>query len=449
MSERKLSRRQVLKALGIGAAGVTLAACQPQVVEKVVEKEVTREVEVKAAPKKPVTVRFMCRAGEQGQQQRIFADQWNEMHPEIQIKKEEAAWGDLATKVEAQAATGTLADLVFQVIWWFPYLAHKGVWLALDDLIAANDPGMDDFFPWAIEVCTWGGKIRALPGAVHPGKANLVYNKTLLEEKGVPLPTLDWTWDDWTQAALDVTDRDKGIWGTVGAIGATETDANNFRYFDGNIFNYEGTKMELDTENTLECLKLQRDRIVEMHVSPLAEEMTSSAKENFMTGIIGLLQNNIDAVGFAEAIGDKFEWGIMILPKGPRGTRGSMAFANQFVIYSKSKVPQETFAFLSFLTGPTGAKWLPLMIGKQPMGRKSAWEDPEVLKKWPHYGLINEHIFSKGVKPFPMPANTRFLEFEDTYTNEIRGIYQGNQTIEDQLPVVIEKCQKVLDLPLP
>jgi hypothetical protein len=126
-----------------------------------------------------------------------------------------------------------------------------------------------------------------------------------------------------------------------------------------------------------------------------------------------------------------------------------MAFANQFMIYSRSKVPAETFEFLSYLTGPTGAKWLPLIIGKQPMGRKSAWTDPEVLKAWPHYGLINENIFEPGVDPFPMPANTRYLEFNDVYTNEMRGIYQGNQTIEEQLPVAMDKLQKILDQDLP
>ncbi|MFP3897267.1 MAG: twin-arginine translocation signal domain-containing protein, partial [Anaerolineales bacterium] len=36
-----MSRRRLLKVMGLGAAAATLAACQP----KVVEKEVTKEVE--------------------------------------------------------------------------------------------------------------------------------------------------------------------------------------------------------------------------------------------------------------------------------------------------------------------------------------------------------------------------------------------------------------------
>ncbi|MEA3407894.1 MAG: hypothetical protein U9R48_07420, partial [Chloroflexota bacterium] len=51
MSQKNMSRRRLLKLMGLGLAGTTLAACQPKVVEKVVketvvvEKEVEKEVE--------------------------------------------------------------------------------------------------------------------------------------------------------------------------------------------------------------------------------------------------------------------------------------------------------------------------------------------------------------------------------------------------------------------
>jgi len=65
-----MTRRQLLRTIGIGSAGLALAACQPKVVEvtRVVEKEVEKvvketvvvekEVMSGAAPLPPQTLRF-------------------------------------------------------------------------------------------------------------------------------------------------------------------------------------------------------------------------------------------------------------------------------------------------------------------------------------------------------------------------------------------------------
>ena len=72
--ETRMTRRELLRTLGIGAAGAAVAACQPQIVEKEVavketvvvkevvevEKEVTRVVEVAPAAKPVVELLIHC-----------------------------------------------------------------------------------------------------------------------------------------------------------------------------------------------------------------------------------------------------------------------------------------------------------------------------------------------------------------------------------------------------
>lgn len=46
-------------------------------------------------------------------------------------------------------------------------------------------------------------------------RAITMYNKTLLEEKGVPLPTMEnWTWDKYIETAKQVRDKEADIWGS-------------------------------------------------------------------------------------------------------------------------------------------------------------------------------------------------------------------------------------------
>ena len=56
MSTKNISRRGLLKAMGLGMAGVVLAACQPKVVEKVVTKEVEKVVKETVMVKEEVEV---------------------------------------------------------------------------------------------------------------------------------------------------------------------------------------------------------------------------------------------------------------------------------------------------------------------------------------------------------------------------------------------------------
>jgi hypothetical protein len=52
--------------------------------------------------------------------------------------------------------------------------------------------------------------VWAVPYGGALGKV-LLFRKDLFDEKGIPYPTVDWTWDDMLEAAQKITDPDQGI----------------------------------------------------------------------------------------------------------------------------------------------------------------------------------------------------------------------------------------------
>jgi len=78
--------------------------------------------------------------------QRYWAKQWADQHPNVDLKVEDVVYGEMAKKQLAMVATGTLWDATYSGIKFFPYSVAKGCFMALTDLVAAKDPGMDDMF---------------------------------------------------------------------------------------------------------------------------------------------------------------------------------------------------------------------------------------------------------------------------------------------------------------
>ena len=91
-------------------------------------------------------------------------------------------------------------------------LASKGWAAPLDEYIAGWDKkswyNPDSFGPFSI-----GGHVYGVPDDNYIN--HIIYNKKMFKEKGIPEPTLNWTWDEFINDAVKLTDKSKGIAGYV------------------------------------------------------------------------------------------------------------------------------------------------------------------------------------------------------------------------------------------
>lgn len=104
-------------------------------------------------------------------------------------------------KTDLMLAGGDDIDiLVYPRLDWCADRARRGMLAPLDEYIAAEGKQFSDLFTVDTSV---DGKIYALP---NDSTINFVMlNKQYLDEAGLPVPSLDWTWDDYRDYAKKLT----------------------------------------------------------------------------------------------------------------------------------------------------------------------------------------------------------------------------------------------------
>ncbi len=123
-----------------------------------------------------------------------MAAEYEKTHPDVSIKIEGLAWGDLEKKLTAALAAGAPPDAAHGQPITCASFAAKGLLRPLDDL--ADAVGRDNLIDSFKNLCVRDGRFY---GVGHsPAASVFVYRKDLLAQKGLKVPK---TWDELIQAA--------------------------------------------------------------------------------------------------------------------------------------------------------------------------------------------------------------------------------------------------------
>ena len=130
---------------------------------------------------------FTGPAGEAADQ--IYAS-YMEMHPEVEIKREVVAYGQIIQTAKTALASGTGPDLIYYDtgIGYAGVLTEADLLASLDDLV--SDYGWDKrIFQWALDRSTFDGHLYGL--GMEMEFIGMYYNKTLLDQEGMSVPETD------------------------------------------------------------------------------------------------------------------------------------------------------------------------------------------------------------------------------------------------------------------
>jgi multiple sugar transport system substrate-binding protein len=463
VENRKISRRELLKWIGAGSAAAVLAGCAPaaaptggaaqQTSQEAAPAAAAESASSDAPTGDKVSMSVATFDAPLHDWQREFSKRWAEAHPdEVDLSIENVVYNEMSKLQLARSASGTLWDVVFSGIKWFPYSASKDMFLALDEALAARDDAkLDDFFETAIAGGYLDGKLYGLPYEIHPGNpALVVYNIDMLEEKGLALPTDDWDVNEYAELAEKATDRDNNIWGT--------------NYLPGNYYDFQslsrayGTDL-FDAERKQFTFNIDEKNITAAQwIVDLRTKFNAAASRAESEGLAftsGTLATQVTGSysvnGFATEIGDKFKHDWVLFPVGPDGDRGYTAFTSNFSVASTTVSPELAVDLLVYLTSTEAGLWSALEQGTgQPNARQSVWEDQTFLEKsHPVFKRVLEKLYldPNVPGPFPMPYNLRFQEFQDNWANSSPELFYGEVGFEEGMQNVQDVCQEILDLP--
>lgn len=465
---RHLSRKEFLRLASLSAGGVAVAACAPQVVEKVVTVKETVEVEKVVTVQETVEVPAAAPSGELPLLR--FAmynfDPWlsalpkmfNDFEAEVgtaQVKLETAPWEQFWARFESQAAAGIAPDLQIGDPMFMARYADTGIYLNVDPYVESDKVNLDDWLKATIGACRFQKDTGLVGvGALYGMPATLVgtilyYNKGLFDAAGVAYPTDAWTRDDMRNAALKLTKDSAGktasdsdfnpdateVFG-VNTVGGYSTAAHLWNN-GGGLVSEDQKECWLTKPESQEIFQWLQDLVLKDHVNP-DPSWFAGQPDTFLTERIGMkLDGSWNLDHYVENL--PFEWDIAPAPLGLKGLdRQSYAGTNTLHIYGGTKFPDQSWDLLKFISGPGGQKYF-MATGTPSL--ISAASSPEYMTGKPEHRQVAVDVGAYGRTYYPHLGNDKWKAI---YDQEIQALWLGEGSVEEVTTSTCEKISEVL-----
>lgn len=300
----------------------------------------------KTASKEKVKLRLSTWAGaDESKELQAMLDKINAKSTAYEIVHEPAP-ADYYTKIQTMFAGNTAPDLLWLSQEYVAPYASKGALLDLSDRLAKDTrpaAKLDDYFPMVLESARLNGKTYGLPWIAQP--VIVYYNKALFQQKNVPLPTDNWTWDQFLDDAKKLTDKSKGIYGTT--LNGWPPVHMFIWQAGGEVISPDLKSSPIDSPEAQKALQFYSSIIYNDTVAAPRNAVNEQGfAEMFKAGKIGMFfggaTDDLDRVPGLDV-------GTVIVPKGPK-TQTTFAWTASTVITSQTKHPQEAYDALVDLT---------------------------------------------------------------------------------------------------
>lgn len=348
----------VLVLLAVFVAMFVLVACnnEPDVVDEPVEDPVVEDVTEEPADEEPVdevedveqvTIRLgTWESGNGYDMARAIADSFMDQNPHINVVIESHPDG-FGERLVTQLAANTAPDL-FQIgdgdVAMFQ---SRGAFADLTPFINGNVPlDVDEFFGPMLDIGRIDGGIYTLPKDFST--LAVYYNRDMFDAAGIDYPTSDWTWEEFREIAIALTDHDNDIWGAH-LIGGGRWALPMIYAFGGDVISADGTTVDgyLNSPETIAALEFLNQLINVDEVMPSQVSIEAlQGVDLFLSERVAMQIHGVwPANGRVEA---EMNFGTVMLPGGPVAQAGTIAYAG-YGMWADTEHPEEAWAFLQYL----------------------------------------------------------------------------------------------------
>jgi multiple sugar transport system substrate-binding protein len=376
-----------------------------------------------------------------------LAESFMKQNPNIEVKTDRDA-SDYQ-KTVTLIAGGTAPDLLFATINNWPAFATKNVFLPLDDYIKKDSYDLDDFYPQILKPYKYDGQkfgdgqLYGLPKEI--AIRSMYYNADIFKEAGVTsLPTADDVWDwgrfsEVTQATTKAQDGRTTQYGYVQetwwgpwmiwawAAGGEAVDDP-----------FNPTRSTLDSPQVLEGYQTWTDFVTKLKTAPPAAVTKDQGKSEMFAGGRGATYNNGRWMVplFRKST---FKWDVMPMPQ--KAQRAQLLTGSIFGIYKGSKSPDAAWKLLSYVVGKEGQQKM-TELGLLLPSRKSVANSDLFLKSTPPENnrvYLDELQYAKV-----LPLHPKYPEMEKAINDENDLVFGGQKSAADALKVMHQKVNELL-----
>lgn len=305
----------------------------------------------------PVTLRWMMQAGTptEVEQWRELAGDVTKKFPQITVTLETTDFSSYWTKLPAEIASGTTADILYMQSLRTKGFAERAARPLNDYINAEKELDYYDFVEAIMKGLSVGGKIYGLPYDIGPYL--LFFNADLFDRYGVPYPDEKMDWQGFLDRARKLT-RD----GNYGYAISTHFDRNvPFIWGNGGVFFDQSGRYNIMDPKTIEAIKFYHGLLaIERVAQPIADTgNVNQDRETFYSGKAGMYMDGPWNITNIKRNG-KFRLGAAPMVIGVE-KRITPTIGSGFMVSKTSKFPEEAFKAITVITSKESmeklAKW--------------------------------------------------------------------------------------------
>jgi multiple sugar transport system substrate-binding protein len=377
-----------------------------------------------------------------------LANSFNASHPHIVVQANSGgvATGDLLAKVTTALAAGTAPDVAYIFGSYAANIAQSGKTVNLRNIIHTPGYNWNDFYPASQQIVSPGGKVIGFPALID--NLSVIYNKKLFAAAGVPVPSPNWTWDQFRAIAKKMTNPAKHIYGVNYPIGGDTLDTS-WRFFPGlwqrggQILSPDHKKALFNSPAGVANLTLWQQMATVDHsvyLDPTAEK----AEPLFTSGHLAMFVSGPWEVPVLNQA--KMDWADVPLPAA-NGSHQTVSGPDNWVIFNNSPARvAASITFLEWLTAPQqeltwmmGSGSLPIRPSILKLPGYQAW-----LKKYPGIGPMAANLANAKEA---MPTLPQWPRVVDALGNGIASALLGRAAPAAALNQAAQQADTILNVP--
>lgn len=394
-----------------------------------------------------------------------YASQWTDElvpefqkdYPNIDVTIDGVPYNDQLAKtmLELTNANATY-DIVMADDNWTAQLASTGGLLDLrgDQLEqwTADDYDWDDFYPAALAAGQYDDTQYAVPA--RSNILMMLVNKSLYEKAGVPVPTVETTWDEYLEQAPSlVQDTDGDGKDDAWAVGTYFVRDGLTPTIWQTIMNSNGGKILEDGKAALgdeavEALDIHQ-QLLDVAPPGAVSWQFNEPLEAFRQGRLATLFTwgsvyRGSAVDPATTTLTPEQVGIQTLPAGTDGP-GAHRGVWSMGINAKTEMPQAAWTFVQWLTSKKGEQWQTNTLGVFPARSSTLEMAPEQEWLAPVYEALEVAWPAIEAGEMWRPSIVESDAVQQVLATETGEFIPGNITAEEAVKRMNAGIDKVLD----
>ena len=340
--------------------------------------------------------------------QQIIND-FEKLNPDISVKQEALAWGDLEAKLTAALAAGAPPDATHgQSVTCASFYA-KGLLRDQEDIAASI--GRDNIWEAVRMQCFHDGKYYGIPHSA--ATSLLIYRKDVFKAKGLKPPE---TWDEFIKVAEAMMEKDKD--GRVTRYGLSLPGVGLFiniavgeltKANGGRLFDLQTGRPTFTEKNVIEVLDFYKKLSATVLPPGWLGHGYLDTFANLATGKAAILYQGYGrGAGYieryaAKGTADPDHFGVLLKPIGPSGKETAAQIdAEPWMIFKNAKYPEEAAQFLKFFFKEENyIKYLHtvpihLLPTLKSVRNNPAYQANEMVRKWKEWQDMQYRYFETG-----------------------------------------------------